>query len=113
MKRLICLLLVSLSLAGCLDEVEVLSEKRYTMQVVDVTLRSKRNSTADLKVVENGFVYRGQKLRCTKTEASNITLGSKWDVVVQELKQGDRYGAKLLGVGAICDLSQRISYETR
>ena len=106
MNKLICLLLVSLSLAGCFEKPEVLSTSVVVMEVVNVNLRSKRNSTVDLKVVGTGIVYRGERLRCPRSDASNVKISSKWDVHVQEFKQGDRYGTELLGVDAICDLSQ-------
>lgn len=106
MKRLICLLLVTVSLAGCFEKAEVLSEKLITMQVVDVNIRSKSNSTVDLLVVGTKFIYRGQRLSCSGSWASEVKIGSKWDVWVQEYKQGDDYYTKLLGVSGICDKSQ-------
>lgn len=106
MKKLSCLLLVAVLLTGCFEEPEILSESVVTMEVVNVTLRNKRRSQVDLKVVGNSHVYYDNRLHCGRVEAGNVKIGSKWDVHVQEFKQGDRYGTELLGVEAICTKSQ-------
>lgn len=106
-NRVIGLLLatsMAVMLSGCEDKV-VTASKRITVEVVDVTLKSKSNSRVDLKVVGVPTTYYGERLRCNKSMASNVKIGSKWVVTEQDFKWGDRYGTELVGVDGICDLS--------
>ena len=98
------LAILLVSLTGC-DEYVVTKSERITMEVVGVTLRSKSNSKVDLKVVGQPVTYYNERLSCSKTKARNVRIGSKWDVVVEDYKWGDRYGSRLRGTDAICTLS--------
>ena len=106
-NRVIGLLLatsMAVMLSGCEEKV-VTASKRITVEVVGVTLKSKSNSKVDLKVVGTNYVYRDERLSCSKSRASNVAVGSKWDVTQQSFRWGDRYGDELVGIRAICDLS--------
>ena len=81
---------------------EVIASKRVTMEVVRVSLESKSNSKVDLKVVGAPTIYRGNRLGCDKNSASNVAVGSKWDIVVEDFRRGDRYGTEVIGTAAIC-----------
>lgn len=105
MNKLLAVLAVALTLVGCEERV-VTSTKTVTMEVVNVDLRSKRNSKVDLKVVGTWLVYDGERLRCRKDEARKVRIGSKWDVVVENYRYGNRHGTELKGVDAICTKSQ-------
>lgn len=105
MKR-IALLLLALALAGCEERV-ITHSARVPMEVVKIKFEYKSNSKVDLRVIGTGMVYRNQRLNCSKTAAERVRMGSRWDVVVEDWKQGDRYGTTLQGVGAICRLSKR------
>lgn len=99
---IVALLLV---LTGC-DERKVVKSERVTMEVVGVSLKSKTNSKVDLKIVGTSLVYRDMRLSCSRNRAENVRIGSKWDVVVEDWKQGDRYGTSVVGTSGICDKSQ-------
>jgi uncharacterized protein YcfL len=101
--KLSVILLASLLLTGC-EQPQVVSEKRILMEVVSVKLNSKSNSKVDLREVKGGYVYRDQRLSCSKTKAKNIKIGSRWDVVeVQYVyPESKRYFSKLVGTEAIC-----------
>lgn len=106
-NRVIGLLLatsMAVMLSGCEPKV-ITNTRSLTMEVVGVTLKSKSNSRVDLKVVGVPTTYYGERLRCNKSMASNVKIGSKWVVTEQDFKWGDRYGSELVGVDAICDLS--------
>ncbi|MNB75752.1 hypothetical protein D3C75_224050 [compost metagenome] len=108
MKNRVIGLLLAASVAGMLsgcEEKAITDSRRITMEVVGVTLKSKSNSKVDLKVVGAPTTYYNERLRCRKSMASNVKIGSKWDVTVQDYKWGDNYGSELVGVDAICDLS--------
>lgn len=98
------MLLSVMALHGC-DKYEVTSSQRVTVEVIDVHLRSKTNSKVDLKVVGQPATYYNERLSCNRTKAKNVKIGSRWDVVVEDYKWGDRYGSRLVGTSAICDKS--------
>lgn len=79
--------------------------ERVTVEVVSVYLTTKTNSKVNLKVVGSSQVYRDNRLSCSKDKASNVRIGSKWDVTVEDYKRGDRYGSDVLGTSAICTKS--------
>ena len=91
-------------LTGCEERV-VTKTERVTMEVVGVSLKSKTNSKVDLRVVGTQQVYRDNRLSCNKSKASNVKIGSKWDVTVEDYRYGDRYGKDVLGTKAICEKS--------
>jgi hypothetical protein len=105
MRKLLVVSLAMAALTGC-PEREVTKTERVTMEVIDVDLRSKRGSTLDLKVVGTNKVYRDERFGCRRSEAEKVKIGSKWDVVVEDFRYGDRYGSELKGLQAICDKSQ-------
>lgn len=86
---------------------EITHREVKTMEVTGVNLRSKSKSTVDLKVVGGNTVYSQQRVYCRRYEAENIRVGSRWDVVIQDYKRGDRHGTELVGLEPICTLSQR------
>ncbi|ATN92853.1 putative anti-sigma factor [Pseudomonas phage PPSC2] len=96
----------TLLLAGC-EEAKLLSEKRTTMVVESVYLTSKSNSKVNLREVESGYVWKDQRLSCSRSRASNVEIGSKWDVVEQAYvyPESQRYFSRLVGVDAICTKS--------
>lgn len=100
------LLLVVLGLTGCFEKREVIKTERVTMEVVSVQPKSKHKSRVSLKVVGVNQVYTDLRLGCRRGEAAKVKIGSKWDVYVEDFKQGDKYGSTVLGVKAICTLSQ-------
>ncbi|QNO00641.1 hypothetical protein QGX17_gp075 [Pseudomonas phage phiPsa381] len=108
MKKLLtaALLLATISLTGC-EEAKLLSEKRTTMVVESVYLTSKSNSKVTLREVESGYVWKDQRLSCSRPRARNVVIGSKWDVVEQAYvyPESQRYFSQLVGVSAICDKS--------
>jgi len=107
MKGLYCIpIILSVLLAGCFEERIVTKSERVTMEVVGVSLKSKSNSKVDLKVVGSSLVYHDQRLSCSRNRAENVRIGGKWDVLVEDWKQGDRYGTSLVGTSGICDKSQ-------
>lgn len=106
MKYLYCVpILLSLMLMGCEERVVTKSD-RVTMEVVGVSLKSKSNSKVDLKVVGTSLVYYDNSLSCSRSRAEYVRIGSRWDVTVEDWRQGDRYGTTLAGTSAICDKSQ-------
>lgn len=103
MKKLLLVLPLFL-LFGC-EQREPIETKQMTVEVVSVHLSSKSNSKVTLRDVATGTVYDNQRLSCTKNKASNVKIGSKWDVYA------DRYrfrGAIYTDIAArgICTLSQ-------
>ncbi|WVS24573.1 membrane protein [Pseudomonas phage Psxphi15] len=108
MKKLLtaALIMATISLTGC-EEAKLLSEKRTTMVVESVYLTSKSNSKVTLREVESGYVWKNQSLSCSRSRASNVEVGSKWDVVerVYVYPESQRYFSRLVGVDAICTKS--------
>lgn len=108
LNKIVCgptmILLSVMALSGC-DERIVTHSERITMEVVAVHLHSKTNSKVDLRVVGQPVVYHNQRLSCSKSRAQNVVIGSKWEVLVEDFRYGDRYGSELMGTSAICDLS--------
>lgn len=108
MKKLLtaALIMATISLAGC-EEPKLLSEKRTTMVVESVYLTSKSNSKVNLREVESGYLWKDQRLSCSRSYARNVQVGSKWDVVEQSYvyPESQRYFSRLVGVDAICDKS--------
>lgn len=108
MKKLLTIGLVvaTLALGGC-EEAKLLSEKRTTMVVESVYLTSKSNSKVNLREVESGYVWKDQRLSCSRSKAKNVVIGSKWDVVEQfyVYPESQRYFSHLAGVSGICDKS--------
>ena len=108
MKKLLAavILLGTFTLTGC-EEAKLLSEKRTVMVVESVRLSSKSSSKVDLREVESGYVWRDQRLGCSRSYARNVKVGSKWDVVEQAYvyPESKRYFSRLVGTEAICDKS--------
>ena len=108
MKKLLTavLMMATLALAGC-EEAKLLSEKRTTMVVESVSLRSKTNSKVNLREVESGYLWQDQRLSCSRSRAGNVKIGSKWDIVEQAYvyPESQRYFSRLVGTDAICTKS--------
>lgn len=108
MKKLLtaALIMVTISLAGC-EEAKLMSEKRTTIVVESVYLTSKSNSKVTLREVESGYVWKDQRLSCSRSRARNVVIGSKWDVVEQAYvyPESQRYFSRLVGTDAICTKS--------
>lgn len=108
MKKLltVALMLATMSLVGC-EEAKLVSEKRTTMVVESVYLTSKSNSKVTLREVESGYVWKDQRLSCSRSRARNVVIGGKWDVTEQQFvyPESQRYFSRLVGVPAICDKS--------
>jgi len=100
------LVMATISLAGC-EEAKLLSEKRTTMVVESVYLSSKSNSKVTLREVESGYVWKDQRLGCSRSYARSVQVGSKWDVTEQSYVYPDsqRYFSRLVGTDAICTKS--------
>lgn len=108
MKKLLSavLIIATISLVGC-EEAKLLSEKRTTMVVESVHLTSKTNSKVTLREVEGGYVWKDQRLSCSRSYARNVQVGSKWEVVEQAYvyPESQRYFSRLVGTDAICTKS--------
>jgi len=105
MLKLLVIIFAFVGLVGCEQRV-VTNTTRVTMEVMAVHLKSKKRSKVDLRIVGTSVIYKDQRLYCKKTKAAKVRIGSKWDVVVEDYRQGNRYGSDLKGVDAICVLSQ-------
>ncbi len=103
MKRIL-LLAGFLSLLGC-EEPVLTNSMRVTVEVLDVTLRSKGYSLVKLKETNNSIVYDWRVLRCSRYEASHVKIGSRWKVTIDYYRRGDEYYNEI-GTDGICTLSQ-------
>jgi hypothetical protein len=108
MKKLLTavLIMATISLAGC-EQPNLLSEKRTTMVVESVYLTSKSNSKVTLREVKSGYVWKDQRLSCSRSKAQNVVIGSKWDVTEQAYvyPESQKYFSRLVGTDAICTKS--------
>ncbi|UAV84625.1 hypothetical protein PHB09_130 [Pseudomonas phage PHB09] len=108
MKKILAVLMfAAITLTGCFEQPTLLSEKRTTMVVESVYLTSKSNSKVTLREVVVGYVWKNQRLSCSRSRARNVVIGSKWDVVEQSFveKSSGRYFSRLVGTDAICTKS--------
>lgn len=108
MKKLLtaALLLATISLSGC-EKPEKFSERRILASVESVSLSSKSNSKVNLRDVNSKYVWVGQRLGCSRSRASNVVVGSLWDVteVTMYYPESKRYTTELVGTAAICTKS--------
>jgi uncharacterized protein YcfL len=107
MRKTSVLILSLLVLAGC-ERREEYSERRVAMEVINVTLSSKTNSTVDLRELASGQVHRRLRLSCNRDKAKRVRIGSLWDVseVTYLYPESRRFTTQILGTPAICDKSQ-------
>lgn len=109
MKRLLVgtvVLTAALLLGGC-ERPQKYSERRVVMTVESVHLTSKTNSKVTLRENVSGMVHTGERLSCSRSKASNVKIGSKWDVteVTYVYPEKQEYFSRLVGTSAICDKS--------
>lgn len=106
MKKIIAVMLAGLVLAGC-EQREVFDERKLTMTVSAVVLRSKHNSKVTLIDDATGRVYSGERLRCNRSSARDVVIGKKWVVteITYVYPESKRYTSELVGVRAICENS--------
>ena len=107
MKLRFTALLIGLTfLAGC-EERKVFKEERIGMEVVAVHLNTKSNSKVDLRIIGTGYVYKNQRLSCSRSKAQNVKIGSKWDVteMTYNYPESQRFSSELVGTSVICDRS--------
>lgn len=104
--KLIAFALAVTALAGC-EKREVFGERRLTVKVVEVHLSSKSNSTVDLLDVKTNYLYRRERLSCSRSYAYNVKVDSLWDVteMTYVYPESKRYSVDLVGTQAICTLS--------
>ena len=106
LTKLALVLAASMALAGC-DEAIKIAEKRTTVVVTHVSIRSKSNSTVTLREVPYGYVWESQRLSCSGSKARNVKIGKKWDMIEAryEYKESKQQFSRLLNVSSICTKS--------
>lgn len=102
MKKAV-LVLLALALAGCFEDRIVTHETVVGMEIVAVREGHKGYAIIDLKVIGTNSYYRDRSLGCSYSKLKYKAVGTKWDIVTQDFKQGDRYGTQLRGLNGICD----------
>ena len=109
MKRVLLGTLVlsaALLLGGCEEAVKH-SERRVVMTVESVYLTSKPNSKVTLREDVAGTIHKNERLSCSRSRASNVKIGSKWDVteIIYVYPEKQEYFSRLVGTDAICTKS--------